>query len=243
MITLTDIRRLVDRLTKKEQRGNIISGEDFNTFLRISNAEHFDAEKRKADATNDVIDSLRLFLTIVQTSASSGVTLLPADYGKLLSAQRLYNGDYVRCDTVSQLEKEERQTNSLTEASDKYPIASVEGIYLKFFPTTTASVTYVYYKKPTDPFLDWYINTSDVPVYLAASATHVWATGETDSSGTTHTIGDPNWSSLTTELEWADNADRIAIAYRILAKVGVTIPNNLALELGVSEIMKSDNKV
>jgi len=245
MITLVDIRKLVDRLTKKEQRGNIISGEDFNTFIRIANSEHFDSEKRKADVTSDIVDSLRSFLSTYTGSATNGTVVISSsltNYGKLLSAQRIYTGsDYVRCDIVTQLEKEERLSNSLTVATDRYPIASVEGLNINFLPAATKNVKIVYYKKPADPYLDWYWDVDDNINYMDVTPTgdHTLTSGQTYSDGTTNLV---TKTSKTVELEWADNSDRIAIAYRVLLKVGVTIPNNLAVELGASEVMKSDNK-
>jgi hypothetical protein len=247
MIALVDIRRLVDRLTKKEQRGNIINGEDFNTFLRISQAEHFDSEKRKAEATSDIIDSLSAFI-VTYTGATTGGTgliaksSLASPYAKLLSAQRLNTTDFVRCDIVSQLELEERLSNSLTVGTNKHPIVSIEDDNFRFSPSANKNIKIIYYKQPTDPVLDWYIDVNDNIVYLAAAEVHTWVTGETDSVGTEHTTGETDYTSLTTELEWSDNSDRITIAYRMLSKMGITIPNNMALEFGVSETMKSEVK-
>lgn len=243
MVQLVDIRRLVDRLTKKEQRGNVISGDDFNTFLRISQAEHFDAQKRKAEQTGDIVDSLRAFITIVNVVTSSGVSSIPSNYGKLISMTRMYGSDYVKCDVVTQMEKEDRLSNSLTEGTSKHPICSIDGTSFRFIPASDAYIKYIYYKKPDDPLLDWYIDNNDEYQYLAASAVHVWVTGETDSSGTVHTTGDVNYTSTTVELEWLDDYDRVAIAYRLLTKVGVTIPSNLAIELGMSTTMQSNANV
>jgi hypothetical protein len=235
MITLVDIRKLVDRLTKKEQRGNVISGEDFNTFLRISQAEHFDSIKRKAEETGDITDSLSAFIVTYTgaTTSSSGLiakSALPSAYAKILSAQRLYTTNFVRCDVATQLELEDRD-----------PIMSIEDDNFRFSPAADKSIKIVYLKQPTDPFLDFYIDVNDNIVYLAA-ADHTWVTGETDSAGVVHTTGDANYTPLTTELEWSDNSDRLAIAYKVLTKVGVTVPNNLAVELGASESMKNETR-
>jgi hypothetical protein len=242
MITLVDIRLLIDRLTKKEQRGNVLSGEDFNTFLKVAQAEHFDVEKRKAEGTSDIIDSLRAFIVTKTDTTSSGLVAIPTSpvYAKLLSAQRLNGSNFVRCDILSQLELEERLDNSLTVGTDALPLVSIEASNFRFYPAAYSNVKIVYYKQPTEPTLDWYYDANGSIVYLAAAETHTLGTGEYAYDGIVTTPTEI--TSRTVELEWADNNDRIAIAYRILTKLGVTIPNNLAVELGASEVMKSDQK-
>jgi len=79
-----------------------------------------------------------------------------------------------------------------------------------------------YIKYPATPIYDYYRDVNGNYVYLEEGATHVWATGEKDSTGGTHTAGDDDWSSLTIELEWKDQ-DRLKIASRILRIMGVKL--------------------
>ena len=50
-------------------------------------------------------------------------------------------------------------------------------------------------------------------------------------------------NSDTVELDWELDSDKVAIANRILVKMGLPIPNPTAMELGMAEISKSDAKV
>jgi hypothetical protein len=85
------------------------------------------------------------------------------------------------------------------------------------------NTTILYYLKyPNTPIYDWYQDVNGNYVYLAESATHVWVTGEIDSSGTTHTTGDANWNSLTIESDWKDQ-DKLEISNRILRTLGISI--------------------
>lgn len=240
MIKVATIRNYLDRLTKKEQRGNILSGEDFNTFLAIAQVEYFDQEKRKAEATGDVTDALRAFITTLNSTATSGVLAIPTNpkYSKLLQAYRISDTTYYPCDEVSQMEKGDRLTNSLTVPTAKNPIVSVEGSSFVFNPATTAYVKVVYLKRPTDPFLDFYYDTYKNIVYLDASTTYTLQAGEEYRDGT----GTGTVTSLTTEFEWADDMDIINIAYILLVKLGKSIPDNLAIELGSQKVMESSVK-
>jgi hypothetical protein len=240
MITVSTIRKYLDRLTKKEQRGNMLSGEDFNTFLAIAQAEYFDQEKRKAEATGDVIDSLRSFVTTLPSTATSGVLAIPTnpEYVKLLQAYRYNSNVYYPCDLVSQMEKGDRLTNSLTIPSNKYPIVSIEGSNFVFNPTTSAPVKVVYLKRPADPFLDFYYDQYRNIVYMEADTNYTITAPQEYRDGTTGTK-----ASLTEEFEWADDMDIINIAYILLVKLGKTIPDNLAIELGSQKVMESTVKV
>ena len=59
MITVKDVRLYIDRMVKREAVGNTISGSDFNRFLKVANAKEIDNLKRKAEASQDITDSLR----------------------------------------------------------------------------------------------------------------------------------------------------------------------------------------
>ena len=240
MIQIATVRKYLDRLTKKEQKGNILSGEDFNTFIAISQSEHFDNQKRKAEATGDITDSLRGFITTANLSATGGnldISLL-SNYAKLLQAYRYLDPTYYPCDLVSQMEKGDRLTNSLTVPTAKNPIVSIEGSNFVFLPATSSYVKVVYLKRPTDPFLDFYYDQYRNIVYLAAGATHTLGTSEVYRDGTSS--GTVN--SITVEFEWTDDDDIIAIAHNLLVKLGITIPNNLAIELGSQKVMESSVK-
>ena len=72
-------------------------------------------------------------------------------------------------------------------------------------PDSITEVSLTYFRYPLKPFCDYYIDTNSVVQFLDASETHTWATGEIDSSGVSHTLGDADWSSLTQELEFNED--------------------------------------
>jgi hypothetical protein len=88
---------------------------------------------------------------------------------------------------------------------------------------TKISTSILYYMKyPNTPILDWYQDVNGNYVYLTEGEVHTWVTGEKDSNGSTKTTGDPDYTSLTVEVEWKDQ-DKEVIAHRILRTLGVSI--------------------
>lgn len=247
MIKNVDIRNYIDRVLKKEQRGGVFSGDDFNLMLKMANQEHYDAEKAKAEVTSDITNSLRGFITSVTSTTAqtpaTGYYTLPADYGKLLSARRLYGSDYRKADLVTQLEYEERLSNSLTEPSDKYPTVRIEGTRLKFDPVAYKAISVTYLKTPAEPYLDFYWDAYDKDQYMDVGDSYILGADETYLlNGVTKTAGD-SITSLTVELDWSEDQDKIAIANRILAKMGISIPNQMAVEFGLGEVNKQEAKL
>lgn len=243
MIYLKDIRGYLDRLLKKEQRGGVFSGDDFNQLLLMVNAEQFDSEKRKVEGTQDVTDNLKRFIkTVTGTTGNTVPTMgkyaIPSDYGKILSAKRLYAGSYRKADRVTQLEYEDMLSNSLTVPTDKNPVVVLGANNFEFDPNGYSYVSTVYLRKPNDPFLDFYFDANDEVQYLSEGQSYTLGVDEVYRDGTdSGTI-----TSLTAELDWEDS-DRAAIANRILAKMGIPAANQLAVELGMAETAKGEARV
>ena len=99
--------------------------------------------------------------------------------------------------------------------------------------------TLSYYRYPVTPFLDYYIDVNGVIQYLDVGDTHVWATGEIDSDGDAHTLGDANWASLTTELEYSIDY-HMDILNEILSRVGIRLKEPQLTQY--AEAMKAEQK-
>jgi hypothetical protein len=244
MLSILDVRRYIDRLSKKEQKGNIIDGDDFNIFANIAQSEHLDSVKRKADETSNILDSLSKFVYLyTANNDSNGHYNYPVSTGlvylKLISAERAYGSEFKKCDILTGEEYAERNSNSLTLPTGKSPCVVYDQTGFKFYPETPASIRLMYYRKPLGLFLDWYVNANDEIIYLSVGGSHTLTTDEEYSDGTTTGTK----TSKTVDFEWPDDSDRIAIANRILVKYGIPTTNNLAIELGSSEILKSEAKV
>jgi hypothetical protein len=112
------------------------------------------------------------------------------------------------------------------------------GDNLAVFPTIT-NVSLSYYRFPNTPVLDYYINTSGVIQFLSEGATHTWTTGETDSTGTVRTTGDPDWTSLTAELEYNEDMHE-DFMNEILSRVGIRLHRPELAQY--AEMLKNEQK-
>lgn len=242
MLSILDIQKYLNRVIKKEQRGGIVDGNDYNIFFNVAQSEHFYSEISKAEATSDVIDGLRAFITELTNITSGGLVSIPTNpsYAKILASYRLYNASFVKCDHVTQLEREDRESNVLTQSTAKHPTVTVENGNFSFLPISSSNVKIIYYRKPLDLYLDWYWDANQEIQYLTQGQTYALKTGEVYSDGTIYPY---TASSKTIDFEWTENKDRIAIAHRILTKLGVMIPNDLGMQLGMSETIKSETAV
>ena len=107
------------------------------------------------------------------------------------------------------------------------------------YPASISNINVSYLRYPNTPFLDYYISAAGYNEFLAAGATRVWATGDTDSAGTVHTIGDADWSSLTVELEFIEDM-HLDFLNEILSRVGVILENPLLVQ--AAEAWKKEQK-
>ena len=68
----------------------------------------------------------------------------------------------------------------------------------------------------------------------------MWATGEIDSAGVTHTFGDANWASLTSELEFNEDMHN-DFSNEILSRVGVRLEKQSVTQM--AEAWKQEQKL
>jgi hypothetical protein len=85
----------------------------------------------------------------------------------------------------------------------------------------TTSILF-YLKYPTIPFYDYYKDVNGRYHYLEAGETHSWVEGEVDSNGREKLGTESLYTSQTVEMNWK-NEDKIIIAQRILATLGVRV--------------------
>ena len=226
-LTNNDILNLINFIIRKENKGNTLTRSRFSDLLQIQGLEYFEILYDRYEQTKEMSDSLRRF----KSQGSTGLTVannkitLPADYAHEASLYYNKGGTSVKPVYLATDDQFMMMQNSvLDEPTDDYPIGRLTTDYLEYRPTTLTTTLFVldYLRYPTDAVYDYYIDANGYAHYLASGATHTWATGEIDSTGTTHTVGDPDWSSLTSELDFEEE-DKIKIAYKILQTLGVTM--------------------
>ena len=226
--TNDDILNYVNFVTRKENKGQPLTRNNFSLILSTSGGEYYEVLYDKYEQTQEISDSLRRFK--IQKSGAqlgfTGTTIdLPTDYAHAGSLYHKKGGTEVRAiNIVDDDQFMMKQTSIIEVPSVDYPIARFTTDYIEYLPTTLDqnNFTFDYLRQMTTPVYDYYIDVNGVTQYLAAAAIHVWTTGETDSTGTVRATGQPNYTSLTVELDFEEE-DKLKVAYRVLQAVGIPI--------------------
>lgn len=108
------------------------------------------------------------------------------------------------------------------------------------YPTTITTVSITYLCKPAIPKLDYYVTTTtNVRTFLAATATHTVATGETyPIAAAAPTVG-ATYTSATVEMEWPPQ-DRPSILALLMTKLGVSMGQQGVAEYGMITTKNND---
>jgi hypothetical protein len=244
-MTLNEGRLLIELVLQREMNGGRIKPTEYNTilsevyipFVRNIIETNILQKKQVSDTTYDSIKSLRELLI------QEAITLYAdPSFGYVINLSTLGNtylyydsafctcGSYIRTiEFVSSEEYERRKSSFSSKSIEYYPIGKVIGTQIHILPRNMIDVSLIYYREPIKPVFDYYIDINLKIQPLAASTTHVWVTGEKDSSGTTHTTGDANWTSLTKELEFGKDI-HLDFFNEIMQRMGVKIDNQLVLQ-------------
>jgi hypothetical protein len=138
---------------------------------------------------------------------------------------------YPQIDILTDEEWGTRKNDALTKATSNYPIARLAGDYIYVHPVDIDSVTLLYLRKPADPFMDYYYDANDNIIPLDYNESHVLQSGETYRAGNAYPY---TAHSQTVELEWED-LDTIKILHRMLAKLGVSMDEQLVAQYALSQ--------
>lgn len=248
MITVKDVRLYIDRMVKREAVGNTISGSDFNRFLKVANAKEIDNLKRKVEASQDITDSLRHLYQKTDYFATSGLIPIPDDYLKLQSLERFNGTKYVEADVVTVMEYRERINNSITAPTSEDPIAYIESNTIRLFPQDNAGARYVYLKKPSTPYLDWYIDTAGNVIHMDEGDVVSAMMIDSDyrnygNDGLPLDLDGGNYISKTVEFDWLDDGVIVNIINRMLLMAGIVTPSPLNVEVSANDVNKQEVQI
>lgn len=245
MLSVVDIPYIVFRLLKRERNGSTVSPADLNRFLALAHAEEVATMKSLMELNQEVTDSMRTFINVEYKAATSNYVLLSelsGTYLKLLGAQRKNSARYEDCDVVTQLELQDREYNSVTAPTVNYPICYMAGGTIYFNPAPEAGANGVrisYLRQPVVPQVDAYINLQGEIVWLGVNDTVISSLIDANFllygwDGTALPLTDDStdfYTSTTVEFEWPDEVNRVNILKRVLVLCGVTVPDQLAIEI------------
>lgn len=234
---LNDIFDLIEYIASQHNTGDTMTPSQRNLLLEYVNQEFYNQEYEKYEVNRNISDNMRPFEVIMGGGStmplkvsSSGLATIPTDYmhGSSMYYKKVVGSSGLNPSITEKIIEEltdsefSERVGSVLRTTTKYPVCTYRNGYIEFRPKDINYVEFTYLRKPTTPYYDYYISTSGEEIYLEAGEVHTWATGEVDSSGVTHTIGDPNYTSQTFELEFPENT-HIAITRLILSKVGINL--------------------
>jgi hypothetical protein len=243
---LNEIYSIANYIANKHKSGNAFKVNQFNSLIEIITPDFF---KKKAEESGyfhrsklsaeikELYSSkfLREFV-INETISTSGS--LTYEYAFWIGAHDSDNDVFV--ELVSEDEYHDRISDAVMVPAADNVIAVERATTVDVYPASVANINVSYLRYPATPFLDYYIDTNSIIQFLSAGETHTWATGEIDSAGTTHTVGDADWSSLTVELEFVKDMHD-DFMNEILSRVGVRLEKAAVTQM--AEQWKAEQKV
>ena len=126
-----------------------------------------------------------------------------------------------------------------------WPIAKIVGTTLYANPITSVNISFSYFKKPSSPYYDYYVNANDEQVYLVPATSHTLLAGEEyldkDDMLTVRTAGYNITAGInkSVELPFPEN-ERIDVAYNILQKMGMPISKFDVAQYGMIREQKEE---
>lgn len=238
MVKNRDILTWLQRVMRKETRGNVISLNDFNTFLQFAFQKRLGFLLKNLELTGDVTQSLSVFQRTMVINPVNGI-----DHGYILTDNitdglekplRCIGPNNRKIDWVTQMEYEKRVGCSLTAPTAKNPVYMIENDRIKIYPYVgVESVTLTYISTPPVPYLDWVVRASRTVRYLDEGQVVTLTQGETYPNGVNGA------TSKTLDMVWSDD-DSVAVADMILRNIAPSVADQGAYQLGSEETIKSE---
>ena len=170
-MNVEELRLFINALANREQTGNSLSPNEYNSYLARANEDLFRKEVGIREQPNGTIffdnsqvstDALLPFIKESPITVINGFANLPTDYRHTVSATNSVNNKIVTF--LTKREFDEILTDSINFPTDIYPCATFVQGELKLRPLTTTSLNFTYLRKPAVPFWNYTI-INDEPVY------------------------------------------------------------------------------
>jgi len=231
-MNLNEIYTACNYIANKNKSGNAFNINHFNHLIELLTPDFFkkkieesgyfirgrDLTEREGLLSSKILEEL----IANETVAIGGA--LTYDFAYNIGAHDSDNNITVRL--IEEQEYHDRVGDSVLAPSAAYPVMMIRDGAITVYPDSIANINISYYRYPNTPFLDYYIDDNGVIQFLSDGATHTWADDEIDSSGESHSAGDPDWTSLTEELEFdVDLHDDFL--NEIMSRVGINLKEGM----------------
>jgi len=254
---ISELFELVNYISNKHQSGEALRINRFNQLVDVLNKDFF---KRKVEELevyrrrgnpppqqayyNSKLLREFVRIEVVAVGADKEIDLtvgadLDYDFAYLIGMIGVVGGRQRNIELVTDEEYGDRWEDSIVN-DDTIPYATIADnrVHISWHANINP-VEFTYYRFPVTPVCDYYLDVNGVMQFLTAAQVHVWATGEIQSNGVVRTIGDPNYTSLTVELEYNEDL-HMEFLWNVLSVCGIKIEQPQIAQY--SEMMKAEEK-
>jgi len=246
MLYASEVYEVLLDLSRKDLRGRSLSPEEYNNTARLVNEMVFAKYYAKFEGTIENSEAMSGFKVLNEAVViAGGVGVLPARYSHKVGKPRYVHTDTTikHLDWVSSQEDADREEDYLTKATLVHPTCrlgittTTADMTVHVRPTTITQIYLDYIRTPDRPFLDYYVNDTDLNyTWMAAGATVAVPAGSTARNGT---AGAANVASSTVNWEFSED-DLPMIINLFLQLLGIQLPSQELLQGGLLQEQKSD---
>jgi len=215
-LTCFDLYKTLQFLFNKEAMGGYLNVDKFNLQLKTQPVLLLRDKLNNKGKSTLLDDDTNMFKKKDILSFTAGVANLPSDYLRYDSIR--VDNAYDDVEPLFSGEIAHRLQNFIDEPTALFPIGEFIGTKFYIYPTSVSSAEIVYYRKPVDAVMDFYINAIGELIYLPVGGSHVLTAGEVGSLGQTN----GTMTSLSVELEFGDDL-KMEVAYLIAKALGLNI--------------------
>ena len=236
---------LLNYVIDKEQIGNAISANEFNTLLPSVQWELVNAELDKitkdelTPIAGELITGslLNPFKTTIPLTVANGIAQVPKDYVRFMSftqtgADTGTGAIVPTLREITPVASFARFQNNIYARLDIHPIVKILGYTFTFIPNDIPLVNLDYIRTPATPFYDYCQDEVGNAIYMPVGSTITVVNGVNilyDVNGgvlasgvTKDNMNAMPWLSQTVELEWEQRAYE-ELVLRLLSRAGVNL--------------------
>lgn len=254
-MTIVELFQFCQNIVNKDVHGMPFGIDQFNNILSFVNLslyqDSYATSKTVAEQggeklsqvlfkNNDLRNFVKNGLITISTTTIGGLTIGRSPYPADMEYPMMLWASGKDVEIVSAYQLGRIRSSVINRDFSEHPVAIETDGYFEIYPNDLTGLLLTYLKRPTTPYLDYCLDTNDVPVYMGvgsyivynlslgyynlynadstlakANVTHDYFTGSAPSPLVTYT-------SLTSELEWADTK-HTHLANMILERMGVNL--------------------
>lgn len=182
-MTVEELRIFINAIANKDQTGNSMTPDEYNSYLARANEDKFRFEYglRERGPQNPIYfqsnqnstDALRTFITNTTiASAAPTIYVLPTNYVHFISCANFVGNSPRPVTFVNRDEMNQIQVDPIAFPTEDYPYGTIEGGQMIVYPNTIGQVYFTYLRRPTTPVWGYTI-INDEAVYNAATSTQL----------------------------------------------------------------------